>query len=297
MHKPLLNKRAVVTGSSLGIGRATAMRLASEGAKVIVNGSGSVPGALEGVVADIAAAGGTAIAVAGSVGDPEIGKRLIDTCVSEFGGIDILVNVAGIIEPVGSSILNISLEDWHRQIDVHLQGSFYTCRFVAPIMAAQKYGVIVNTGSHAFTGVYGSTGYAAGKGAVNSLTYALAKSLAEYGVRVNAVCPGAKTRMSTGEEYEATIHSLNARGLLDDVTAQASLNPEPPELVAALYAWLASDASAPVTGKIFSAAGGYVGVFKEPKEVPMGFRNVAENGGWTLEALSEEIGKFFNVGA
>ena len=292
MQKPLLNKRAVVTGSSLGIGRAVAMRLAAEGAKVIVNGSGSVPGALEAVVADIAAAGGTAIAVPGSVADPEVGKRLIDTCVSEFGGIDILINVAGIIEPVGSSILNISLEDWHRQIDVHLHGSFYTCRIAAPIMAAQKYGSIVNTGSHAFTGVYGSTGYAAGKGATYSLTYALAKSLVEFGVRVNAVCPGAKTRMSTGADYEATIHSLNARGLLDDVTAQASLNPEPPELVAALYAWLASDASAPVTGKIFSAAGGYVGVFVEPKEEPLAFRNAAADGGWTLQALTDQIGKF-----
>lgn len=293
MSKPLQDKKAVVTGSTLGIGRAVALRLASEGASVVVNGSGSVPGALQEVVDAIKSAGGRALGVAASVADPDIGQRLIDACVAEFGGLDILINVAGIVEPRGSSILNISLEDWHRQIEVHLHGTFYTCRAAAPIMAKQGHGVIVNTSSHGFQGIYGGTGYPAGKGATNSLTYALAKDLAEHGIRVNAVAPGARTRMSSGPEYEASIRSLIERGLLDDATAKASLNPPGPEQVAALYAWLASDLSAPVTGKVFSGTGGYVGLFMDPKEKPMAFRKISGGEGWSLQDLTIEVGRFF----
>ena len=126
-------------------------------------------------------------------------------------------------------------------------------------MVAQGGGAIVNTSSFAFLGDYGGTGYPAGKGGVNGLTLAIAAELREHGVRANVVCPGAKTRLSTGPDYEAQIAGLNRRGLLDDVSTQAALDAPPPEYVAPTYAYLASDRAKDVTGKIFIAAGGFVG--------------------------------------
>jgi NAD(P)-dependent dehydrogenase (short-subunit alcohol dehydrogenase family) len=291
MADGLAGKRVVVTGSSQGIGREVALRLAAEGASVVVNGSGSTPGALEGVVSEILAAGGRAVACPGSVAEPETAERLVDACVRSFGGLDVLINVAGVAEPPRSSILNIGLEDWRRQIDVHLNGTFYACRAAARLMAGQRSGVIINTSSHGFQGIYGGTGYAAAKGATNSLTYALAKDLAEHGVRVNAVCPGARTRLSTGPEYEESIRTLHARGLLDDAMMKASLNPAGPEFVAALYAYLASDLADGITGKLFSGAGGYVGLFDGPSERPLAFRKVSAGEGWSLDELHAALAK------
>src|SRR5699024_10434612 len=131
----------------------------------------------------------------------------------------------------------------------------------APIMAKQKHGAIINTSSHAFLGMYGGTGYAAGKGATNSLTWAMAMDLKEHGVRVNAICPGAKTRLSTGDDYEELIKNLNQRGLLNDSLMDQSLNPPDPSYVAALYAYLVSDAAQDISGRLFWAAGGYLGMF------------------------------------
>ena len=108
-------------------------------------------------------------------------------------------------------------------------------------MVAQGGGAIINTSSFAFLGDYGGTGYPAGKGGVNGLTLAIAAELRDYGVRANVVCPGAKTRLSTGTDYEDHIVGLNRRGLLDDVSTQAALDAPPPEYAAPIYAYLASD--------------------------------------------------------
>lgn len=262
----LAGKRVVITGSSMGIGQAVAVRMAAEGAKVVINARGMA--SLQQTLDTIRNAGGTAVASCGSVADYDYCGELIQTCIREFGGIDVLVNCAGIIEPQGSSILNISRDDWQQLIDIHLNGTFNTCRHVAPIMAAQKSGTIINTGSHAFLGMYGGTGYSAGKGGTNSLTMALAMDLREHGINVNAVCPGAKTRMSTGDDYEELINTLNQRGLLSDDMMENSLNPAGPEHVAGLYAYLASDAAKGITGRVFWGMGGYVGQFhKNPDEL------------------------------
>jgi 3-oxoacyl-[acyl-carrier protein] reductase len=280
---------AIVTGSSQGIGREVALRLAREGAAVVVNGTGADPEALPSLVADIEADGGRAVAVTGSVAEPETAEALVASAHDAFGRVDALVNVAGIAEPPKSSVLSISVEEWAQLVVVHLHGTFLTCRAVAPLMTSSRGGVIVNTTSHAFTGMYGGTGYAAAKGGVNSLTYALAADLAEHGIRVNAVAPGARTRLSSGPDYEATIASLHERGVLGDDMRDASLGVAPAEFVAPIYAFLASAASAPITGTVFSASGMYVGRFGAPREELLAWEDGLADGGWSIDALREAL--------
>lgn len=289
----LEGKAAAVTGSSRGIGRSVALALAVEGARVVVNGR--VADAVDEVVEAIRAQGGAAEGCVGSVGDFEVAGRLISICVEQFGAIDVLVNCAGIVEPPGSSILDLTPEAWSELIGTHLTGVFNTCRHAAPLMRGQRRGSIINTSSHAYTGTYGGTGYPAGKGGTNSLTFAIAAELRESGVRVNGICPGAKTRISSGPDYEAQIARLHARGILDDGTRDASLAPAPPEHAAALYVALASDLTAGVTGHLFSAAGGYVGLHAAPSETLVGYRD-EKDGPWPVEELCEKVRSMFPGG-
>ena len=154
-------------------------------------------------------AAGAVSGVAGSAADPAVVDGLLEAAAG-LGDLDVLVNCAGTAEPPGSSILDITLEEWQRADRRPPDSTFLTCRAVAPLLVARGGGAIVNTSSHAFTGVFGGTGYPAGKGGVNSLTYALAAELREHGVRVNAVCPGARTRLSTGPGYEARSRTCTA---------------------------------------------------------------------------------------
>ena len=260
---------ALVTGSSHGIGREVALALAAAGARVVVNGSPDRAGrspAAESVADEIAARGGVAVACAASVADFAAAGALVDRCVAEFGSIDVLVNCAGVPEPDGASIFDFTERDWRAVIDVHLGGTFHCCRHAAPRMAAQRSGAIINTSSHSFLGSYAGVAYPAAKGGVTSLTFALATELREHGVRVNAVCPGAKTRLSTGPGYEAKIRDLHARGILSDVVRDVSLEPPDPRFAAPIYAFLASDRARGITGRVFSASGGYVGVFAQGSE-------------------------------
>jgi 3-oxoacyl-[acyl-carrier protein] reductase len=283
----LVDRSAIVTGSSRGIGRAVALALASEGACVVVNGRSA--GAAEDVAASIREGGGRAVARVGSVADSAFARDLVDTCVDAFGSIDILVNCAGVGEPEGSSILDVSEEAWRELLETHLSGTFHCCRHAAPRMVAQRRGSIVNTSSHAYLGHYGGTAYPAAKGGTNSLTYAIAAELREHGVRANAVCPGARTRLSSGPAYERRIRDLHARGLLGDAARDASLRPPGPEHVAPLYVLLASDLAIGVTGRLFSAHGGSVGVHAPGREALLAHRDVEREGPWPLERLAEKV--------
>lgn len=287
-HQLLSGRGAVVSGGSRGIGRAVAQLLCGLGAGVVVNGRDA--GAVDETVAAIGAAGGRATGVVGAANDQRIAGALIDECRRVFGTLDILINCAGVAEPPGSSILNISPEEFDGLIGAHLGTAFHTCRAAAPVMARQGHGSIINTGSVAFLGDYGGTGYAAGKGAVNALTMAIAAELKTSGVRANVVCPGARTRLSTGVEYENHIAGLHRRGLLDDVTMRASLDSAPPDFVAPIYAYLASDRARDVTGRIFVAAGGFVGSFDRPAPRVLGYRDHRQCRPWSIDELHEMIG-------
>ena len=273
-----------MVGGSRGIGAAVAALLARMGAGVVVNGRDG--DAVDSAVDAVTATGGSAVGLSGPASDETLAEALMSLCENEFGAVDALVNCAGTAEPPGSSILTISHREFDDLIDVHLGTVFATCRAAAPRMVAAGGGSIVNTSSFAFLGDYGGTGYPAGKGAVNGLTMALAAELAEHRIRANVVCPGARTRLSTGAQYRSHIDSLHRRGLLDEVSAQAAADPATPEYAAPLYAYLVSDEAAGVTGQILSAAGGFVGRFDRPAATVLGYRDHRDSPPWTVAEIA-----------
>jgi len=283
---------AIVTGSTSGIGRSVALALAEQGARVVVNGradTGDSSSTARRVAEEITASGGEAVAVAGSVSRFEVAGRLVEACLDSFGSLDVLVNCAGVPEPDGSTIFDVTPEAWRELIDVHLTGTFYCCRQAAPRMATRGGGSIVNTSSHSALGLYGGTAYPAAKGGTNSLTLALAVELRGGGIRVNAVCPGARTRLNEGPAYAERIRDLHARGVLDDTLRDASLDPPDPRHLGPIYAFLAGPASHGITGRIFSASGGYVGVFQPHREQLLAFRDHRKAGPWPVDELARAL--------
>jgi NAD(P)-dependent dehydrogenase (short-subunit alcohol dehydrogenase family) len=279
----------VVVGGSRGIGLGVAELLARHGAGVVVNGRDADAAAH--AAARISGQGGRAVAHPGSPAHEATANALIEACIREYGHINILVNCAGTAEPSGSSILNVTTAQFRELLDAHLGTVFQTCRAAAPAMAAQGGGAIVNTGSFAFLGDYGGTGYPAGKGAVSSLTLAIAAELKDHAVRANVVCPGAKTRLSTGPEYQAHIADLHSRGLLDEVSMRGSLDAAPASYVAPIYAYLASDLAKEITGRIFVAAGGFVGRFDRSTPTVLGYRDHHESPPWSVDDIGAMVAR------
>ncbi len=253
--------------------------LAAQGAGVVINGRDPD------TVAEAAQRITGAVGHAGSPADPAVADALVDTCIQQFGRIDILVNCAGTAGLASESILKVTSAQFRDLLDAHVGTTFETCRAAAPKMVDQHGGSIINTSSFAFLGDYGGTGYPAGKGGVNGLTMAIAADLKEHGVRANVVCPGAKTRLSTGSEYEAHILDLKHRGLLDEASTQAALDAPPPEYVAPTYAYLASDLAKDVTGQMFIAAGGFVGRFDRQTPSILGYRDHHDSPPWSVDQI------------
>lgn len=280
----------IVTGASRGIGKAVAGALAAQGLAVVINGREGA--AVDSAAAEIREAGGRAIGVPGSSAAEGVAETLLVAGIEAFGDVGALINCAGVAEPAGSSILTITDRQWRELIDSHLTGTFRACRVLAPHLVARGGGAIVNTSSFAFLGDYGGTGYPAGKGAVNSLTLAIAAELSECGIRANVVCPGARTRLSTGRDYEEQIADLHRRGLLDDAMYQGSLNPAPPEYVAQLYAYLVSELSVGVTGRVFSGSGCFIGEFERSNPQLLAWRDHSSAKPWSLD----EIDRFVTAG-
>lgn len=280
----LAGRVAVVTGSSRGIGLEVARALLHAGAAVVINGRDA--DVVDAAMADLDS--DRVLGVAGSAADPKV----VDTLVVEaqrLGRPSVVITCAGTAEPPGSTILNVEPSEWYALIDAHLHATFLTCRAFAPLLVEAGDGAIVTTGSHAFTGIFGGTGYPAGKGGVISLTYALAAELREHGVRVNAVCPGARTRLSEGAEYDASLSRLHDRGILDDLTFSGAQKPPPASHVAQLYLYLASHLARDVTGRIFVGSGGYVGEFPRPVEQLLTWRDHNENGPWRPDEIANAI--------
>jgi NAD(P)-dependent dehydrogenase (short-subunit alcohol dehydrogenase family) len=240
-------------------------------------------------VSEIEEEGGVAIYSCGSVADYDYAGELIQLCVDHYGRIDGLLNIAGIAEPPNCSILNTSAEDWNRVIGVHLNGTFNTCRHAAPFMVAQASGAIVNTGSHAFLGIYGGTAYAAGKGGINSLSAAIAKDLAEHNVRCNVVNPGAKTRLSSNDDTRARIQELFERGLLDQSGFDSAQTPADPSVIAPVFAYLVSDRAAHINGKILSVSGRHVGLFPWMEEEILAYSEQSRTEPWEPEIILDKL--------
>jgi NAD(P)-dependent dehydrogenase (short-subunit alcohol dehydrogenase family) len=193
-------KTAVVTGSGRGIGRGIAIALAKEGAKVVVNdlgaalgGEGTDKSPAQQVVDEIAKAGGKAVANFGSVSDFGQATDMVEQAVREWGRIDILVNVAGILRD--RMVFNMTEEEWDIVLAVHLKGTFNTIRAASVHMREAKAGRIVNMSSVSALGAPGQPNYAAGKAGILGLTWSTAHALGKYGVTSNAILPSGATRM------------------------------------------------------------------------------------------------------
>jgi 3-oxoacyl-[acyl-carrier protein] reductase len=265
----LSGKRAIVTGSSAGIGRAIAMALAAEGASVVINARGS--DAIEDVVRTIRAAGGTAIGFAGSVAEPIEAQALADHCVTTFGGIDILVNNAGAYI-ASQSVTDCTLDDWHSALKINLDSTFLMCRAALPHMQAQEWGRVINAASSAGTGTMGGSGYAAAKSALFGFTRAIAADYGPYGVTANCYNPEARTQMSSTQGDSAFIEMVahyRARGYLMAAEEAYMATIAGPEGISAWIAWLCTDAAEYLNGHVFAVESRRVSLLGEPEESRM----------------------------
>ncbi len=237
---------AIVTGASRGIGRATALALASTGVKVVVNYAQS-SAAADLVVQKIQQAGGTAIAFKADVSKSEEVDNLIQQTQEQWGRVDILVNNAGITRD--TLLLRMKLEDWQAVIDLNLTGVFLTTKVVSKLMLKQKSGRIINITSVAgLMGNPGQANYSAAKAGVIGFTKTVAKELASRGVTVNAVAPGFIATDMT--------HDLKADEILKFIPLARYGQPEE---VAGMIRFLAIDpAAAYITGQVFNVDGGMV---------------------------------------
>ena len=237
-------KVALVTGAGGGLGRAHALALAAEGAKVVVNdlggardGSGTGSAMADKVVAEIKEAGGDAVADYGSVADADQAEAMVRAAVDAFGRLDVVVNNAGILRD--RTLLKLSEEDFDTVLAVHARGTFLVARAAARFMKARGIkGSIVNTSSiSGLRGNFGQTNYACAKAGIFGMTRVWFQELSRAGIRVNAVAPVAKTRMTED---------------LERVSDEAT-----PDQIAPIVVWLASDLAKDVTGRTFGAHGSH----------------------------------------
>ena len=279
---------AIVTGAGRGIGRSVATLLASEGAAVVVNdlgvaldGSGTDAGPAQQVVSEITEAGGKAVASGADVSDHQAADGLIGTAIEQFGRLDVLVNVAGILRD--RMIFNMTEQEWDDVIRVHLRGTFNTSKFAASHWrslrdeAAQNR-IINFTSVSGLHGAPGQPNYAAAKMGIVGLTYSLANSLGRYGVTANAISPGAATRMTDSVPDERRRMP----------TSNAS-DERSPDNVAPVVAYLASERSKFLTGQVIHSAGYEVSLYNKPTPLI----RLIGNEPWGEEQLAAQIERSF----
>jgi NAD(P)-dependent dehydrogenase (short-subunit alcohol dehydrogenase family) len=279
----LTGRTAVVTGAGRGIGAAVAEGLAAEGASVVVSdagvsvdGTGHDRGPAETIASRITSAGGVALADMTDVTDFHACKLLIARAVAEFGGIDILVNAAGILRD--SMIFKMAESDWDAVLSVHLKGTFNTTRHASEWWRANKggaYRLINFTSLSGLQGAPSQPNYAAAKLGIVGLTFSCANSLGKYGVTSNAVAPVAGTRMTQG--IGSTLASLDYS---DANPRLAPVNVVPPVL------FIASTRSGWLNRRVIFAGNGRIALFTNPvieREI------VLESGQWDNEAVFREM--------
>ncbi|MBI4673121.1 MAG: beta-ketoacyl-ACP reductase [Chloroflexi bacterium] len=248
----LQDKVALITGAGSGIGRATALCFANEGARVVVCDMDEA-GAQE-TLKRIADSGGKSVYVVGNVAERADAQKMVDAALTHFGRLDILINNAGInrdalaVRVKDGEVKRMSEEQWDAVLDINLKGTFLCAQAAAVPMMAQKYGRIVNTSSIGALGNIGQANYAASKAGVIGLTKTLALEWARYNIAVNCVAPGAtKTRMTAGLP-----ENLMA-GLIEKIPFRRLAEPEE---IAAAHLFFASDDARYITGQVLFVDGG-----------------------------------------
>ena len=246
MH--LDGKTALVTGGSRGIGRAIALKLASEGAAVAINYAGNAKAA-EDVKAAIEAAGGKATVVQADVSNGESVEAMVKEVVDTFGGIDILVNNAGITRD--GLLMRMKEEDWDAVLDTNLKGVFYCTKAVSKLMMKKRSGRIVNMASVVgLTGNAGQANYAAAKAGILGFSKSMAKELASRGITVNMVAPG-----YINTDMTSVLPEKVREAMVEGIPMGRVGNPED---VANAVSFLVSDEASYITGQVINVDGGMV---------------------------------------
>jgi NAD(P)-dependent dehydrogenase (short-subunit alcohol dehydrogenase family) len=278
---------AIVTGAGRGIGRSVALLLARQGASVVVNdlgaaldGSGHDTGPAQQVVNEIAEAGGKALPSTADVSGHSAADDLIRQAVEGFGRVDVVVNAAGILRD--RMIFNMTEQEWDDVIRVHLKGTFNTTKFASAhwrsLRDENAQNRIINfTSVSGLHGAPGQPNYAAAKMGIVGLTYSSARALARYGVTVNAISPGAATRMSESVPEDRR----RARGGRADERS--------PDNVAPIVAYLASEQSRWINGRILHSAGYEVALYSNPEPLI----RLIGTGPWDLDALAAQVERSF----
>jgi len=277
---------AIVTGAGRGIGRSVAALMARQGAAVVVNdlgsaldGSGTDSATATAVAEEIAAAGGKAVANGADVSDHAAAQALVASAIEQFGRLDVLVNVAGILRD--RMVFNMTEQEWDDVMRVHVKGTFNTTKFAAAhwrsLRNPDAQNRIINfTSVSGLHGAPGQPNYAAAKMGIVGLTYSCANALRQYGVTANAISPGAATRMTDS----VPAGRRRARATADEWS---------PDNVAPIVAYLANDQSGWITGRIVHSSGYEVALYSNPEPLV----RIVGTGPWDAEALAAQVERSF----
>lgn len=314
MGNRLNGKVAVVTGSGQGVGRAIAIALAQEGAKVVTNNRSPIKenvtnqldearlarltpeqlewykvevekysGDAETTAAAIRAMGGEATACFGDITNFDEAKRIVDTAAETYGSVDILINVAGAFG--FAPIEKITEELWDKVTGVKPKGYFNMIRHAVPYMRKKGWGRIINCSSPAFLGGdIRQAEYCTANAGVLGLTWALACELADDGITSNAFAPAAKTRASVDMELFDKVVDKDETSTKSGKPIVGYDETQPPELFAPFFAYLASDEAKDVNGSVFLTMGGFIGRYSNPAIVT----NMFSPEGWTVDEIVEK---------
>ena len=279
---------AIVTGAGRGIGASISRMFAEQGAKLVLNdlgagpdGTGGDSGPAQDIATEINDLGGQAVADPGDIADTATGERLVEMAIGNYGRLDVVVNVAGILRD--KMIFNLPEEDWDAVIRVHLRGHYSTIKPAAAYWRAQRnpgghYRIINFTSDSALQGSPGQPNYAAAKMGIIGLTASLANGLARYGVTANAIAPGAATRLT------ATVPDDKKLGADPEEEQRMS-----PDNIAPIVTYLAGVESDWLSGRTIGAAGYEVKLWNNPEVI----ETVTSDGPWDLQDLAGQVAKSF----
>src|SRR5438552_8208395 len=274
-------KVAIVTGAGRGIGRAIALGLAAEGARVVVcdigaslQGAGSDAGPAQAVVDEVKKAGGQAIASTLSIAEPKNADEIVKAALTAFGRVDILVNNAGILRD--RIFHRMSWSDWSDVLAVHLNGSFNMSRACAVHFREQNSGAFVHmTSTSALVGNFGQANYMAAKFGIVGLSRGIALDMQRFKVRSNCIAPFAWTRMIDSIPTETP----------EEKARVARMQQMTPEKIAPLTVYLASDRAEGISGQIFGVRNNEIFLFNQPR----GVRSLHRSDGWSPENISQQL--------